>query len=118
MKSAHQPLPLAVRGRLSTQIPSDSRSLDSTLTTFRINTCKSVSKQTTLTTFRMNTYEKPGEGGTPANRWFRISGSARHMRHVTPLSPAPSLDCAYFPSPRGCDCLCDLCAPVSVASVL
>src|SRR5260370_42269966 len=25
---------------------------------FRINTCKSVSKQTTLTTFRMNTYEK------------------------------------------------------------
>src|SRR5260370_41180617 len=25
---------------------------------FRINTCKSVSKQTTLTPFRMNTYEK------------------------------------------------------------
>src|SRR5260370_28741089 len=25
---------------------------------FRINTCKSVSKQTTLTLFRMNTYEK------------------------------------------------------------
>src|SRR5260370_42355436 len=33
------------------------------LTTFRINTCKSVSKQTTLTPFRMNTYEKPGGGG-------------------------------------------------------
>src|SRR5713226_1120047 len=30
---------------------------------FRINTCKSVSKQTTLSTFRINTYEKPGEGG-------------------------------------------------------
>ena len=30
------------------------------LTTFRINTCKSVSKQRTLTPFRMNTYEKPG----------------------------------------------------------
>jgi hypothetical protein len=30
---------------------------------FRINTCKSVSKQTTLTPFRMNTYEKQGEGG-------------------------------------------------------
>src|SRR5712692_10448737 len=30
---------------------------------FRINTCKSVSKQRTLTTFRMNTYEKRGEGG-------------------------------------------------------
>jgi hypothetical protein len=36
-----------------------------TLTTFRINTCKSVSKQTTLTTFRMNTCEKRGGGGTP-----------------------------------------------------
>jgi len=32
---------------------------------FRINTCKSVSKQTTLTSFRMNTYEKPGGGGYP-----------------------------------------------------
>src|SRR5712692_5963788 len=30
---------------------------------FRMNTCKSVSKQRTLTTFRMNTYEKRGEGG-------------------------------------------------------
>src|SRR6267142_2822612 len=33
------------------------------LSTFRMNTCKSVSKQTTLTTFRMNTYEKPGGRG-------------------------------------------------------
>jgi hypothetical protein len=30
---------------------------------FRINTCKSVSKQRTLTTFRMNTYAKPGGRG-------------------------------------------------------
>ena len=36
----------------------------SSITTFRINTCKSVSKQSTLTTFRMNTYEKRGEGGS------------------------------------------------------
>jgi hypothetical protein len=36
-----------------------------TATTFRINTCKSVSKQSTLTPFRMNTYEKTGEGGIP-----------------------------------------------------
>src|SRR5260370_2022106 len=35
----------------------------SSITTFRINTCKSVSKQMTLTSFRMNTYEKRGEGG-------------------------------------------------------
>src|SRR5258708_1492707 len=34
-----------------------------TLTTFRINTCKSVSKQRTLTTFRINTCEKQGGGG-------------------------------------------------------
>jgi hypothetical protein len=34
-----------------------------TLTTFRINTCKRVSKQMTLTPFRINTYEKRGEGG-------------------------------------------------------
>src|SRR5712692_3688226 len=33
------------------------------LTTFRINTCKSVSKQTTLSPFRMNTYRKQGERG-------------------------------------------------------
>ncbi len=39
------------------------RQQTSNLTTFRINTCKSVSKQTTLTPFRMNTYEKHrGEG--------------------------------------------------------
>ncbi len=88
----------------------------SPLTTFRMNTCKSVSKQSTLTTFRMNTYEKQGEGGTPADRRLTRSGvpisSAHHMRHVTSLSPAPSLACAYFLSPRGCTspyallCLC------------
>ncbi len=33
------------------------------LTPFRINTCRSVSKQRTLSTFRINTYEKPGGGG-------------------------------------------------------
>src|SRR5258708_11754454 len=33
------------------------------LTPFRINTCKSISKQSTLTIFRMNTYEKHREGG-------------------------------------------------------
>jgi len=34
------------------------------LSTFRMNTCKSVSKQRTLSTFRMNTYEKPGGGAS------------------------------------------------------
>jgi hypothetical protein len=68
----------------------------SPLTTFGMNTCKSVSKQSTLTTFRMNTYEKRGGGG------YRDSGFdypplatpdslsvARHMRHAVPQSRAP-----------------------------
>jgi hypothetical protein len=42
----------------------------SPLTTFRMNTCKSVSKQSTLTTFRMNTYVKQGEGGRGPLRFF------------------------------------------------
>src|SRR5260370_42556791 len=33
------------------------------VSSFRINTCESVSKQRTLTIFRINTYEKQGEGG-------------------------------------------------------
>ena len=43
------------------------------LTTFRINTYKSVSKQRTLTTFRINTYAKRGEGG----KAFRFSRNWR-----------------------------------------
>src|SRR5258708_11699436 len=77
-----------------------------TLTSFRINTCKSVSKQATLTPFGMNTYEKTGGGGTPgkeiSNFPVRDSAIVRRMRHVAPLSPVSSIDCAYFPSPRGC----------------
>jgi hypothetical protein len=37
---------------------------DPDLTTFRINTCESVSKRMTLTSFRMNTYKKPGGRGS------------------------------------------------------
>src|SRR5207302_7075438 len=38
------------------------RHADVPLTPFRMNTCKSASKQRTLSPFRMNTYAKPGEG--------------------------------------------------------
>src|SRR5258706_1583810 len=38
------------------------------VTTFKINTCKNVSKQRTLTPSRINTYQKTGGGGPPANR--------------------------------------------------
>src|SRR5713226_7749914 len=44
-----------------------------TLTTFRINTCKSVSKQRTLTPLRINTYKKQGRGGTPSIRTKALS---------------------------------------------
>ncbi len=41
---------------------------DDSRISFRINTCKSVSKQTTLTPFRINTCEKPrGRGGVIVN---------------------------------------------------
>src|SRR5258706_4823695 len=48
------------------------------------------------------------------------------MRHVMSLSPVPSGDCAYFPSPRGCTTplalpspifLGDLCASVAIPVV-
>src|SRR5579859_1399348 len=51
----------------------------SSVTTFRINTCKSVSKQKTLTSFRMNTYEKRGGGGHPwsaAAFWCKMPGTS------------------------------------------
>ena len=38
---------------------------------FRMNTCKSVSKQRTLTPFRMNTCEKTGGGGVIVNETCR-----------------------------------------------
>ena len=37
------------------------------LSTFRMNTCKSVSKQRTLSTSRMNTYAKTRGGGVIVN---------------------------------------------------
>src|SRR5258705_2395643 len=46
---------------------------------FRMNTCKSVSKQRTLTTFRMNTCEKPG--GTGSERGFAQAQSIGNYRH-------------------------------------
>src|SRR5260370_36196458 len=69
---------------------------------FRINTCKSVSKQTTLTPFRMSTYEKQGGGGYPPCQaklpshktdpvracpggGFSLSPGTGHTRRVTVL---------------------------------
>src|SRR5260370_41467833 len=52
------------------------------VTPFRINTCKSVSKQMTLTTFRINTYEKRGGGGY--RRWY---GPGRSLTEQTGRIP-------------------------------
>src|SRR5258706_12585148 len=40
------------------------------ITTFRINTSKTVTKQTTLTTFKINPYAKQGEGPPPPKRCY------------------------------------------------
>jgi hypothetical protein len=40
------------------------------LSTFRINTCKCVTKQRTLSVFRINTYAKSGEGGLVCRHLF------------------------------------------------
>src|SRR5258708_8592788 len=57
---------------------------------FRINTCKSVSKQTTLTLFRMNTYEKQGGGGGRASV-FLTRNSALNLESLLARSHALSV---------------------------
>src|SRR6266851_2836605 len=54
---------------------------------------------TTCTLFSQNTRVAYPPASTFASAPFRLR---RHMRHVAPLSPVASVDCAYFPSPRGC----------------
>jgi hypothetical protein len=51
---------------------------------FRINTCKSVSKQTTLIPFRMNTYEKQGGRGVPPSDQILPSPSIADHRRFRP----------------------------------
>jgi hypothetical protein len=72
------------------------------LSTFRMNTCESVSKQRTLTIFRMNTYVKRGEGGYRAkpclvprsqthtgscDAWH-VLAAKRHLRETFPRTPS------------------------------
>src|SRR5229473_3097576 len=112
MKSAHQQcFPCTVASALPQQRPSPpylpltsccKNTETATLTTFRINTCKSVSKQRTLTTFRINTYKKEGEGGIP----FAI-------RHLS-ISQLP----ASIPTPASLlPPLCSRCLPVRQAGL-
>src|SRR5713226_5600074 len=54
---------------------------------------------TTSALFLQNTRVAYPPASTLTSTPFRLR---RHMRHVAPLSPVASVDCAYFPSPRGC----------------
>ncbi len=63
-RSLYPSVPLPHRSTKPFTINSyEMRPIITALTTFRINTCKSASKQTTLSPFRINTYEKQGGGG-------------------------------------------------------
>jgi hypothetical protein len=53
--------------------------------TFRMNTCKSITKQTTSTPFKINTYEKPGGGGTLPFSYSKILLTRRRFA-VWPLA--------------------------------
>jgi len=57
--------------------------------------------------FPCHSYANTREGGAtrPSPNLEHLTSNLcfyRYMRHVAPLSPVPSLDCAYLPSPRGC----------------
>lgn len=59
---------------------------------FRMNTCKSVSKQGTLTAFRMNTYEKTGGRGVHKTPLF-MHLALSHQSQVTIHQPPPHAGC-------------------------
>ena len=62
----HSPLPLDCEPQL--------------LTTFKINTCKCVTKQMTLSVFRINTYAKSGEGVSSVTAYFKAQPRTVLMR--------------------------------------
>ena len=67
------------------------RALTLRLSTFRMNTCKSVSKQRTLSTSRMNTYAKTGGGGCYCQLAEPFPGSLIHYPLPTIHYPLRSL---------------------------
>jgi hypothetical protein len=64
------------------------------LSTFRINTCKSVSKQRTLSPSRMNTYKKQGEGAPPRQLSWSVPAAAESVGPSSLLT----VDCRPFQS--------------------
>jgi hypothetical protein len=57
------------------------------LALFRINTCKSVSKQRTLTIFRMNTYAKTRGGGRTGQTQYWMNGKKGLRLELNPPEP-------------------------------
>src|SRR6266852_6486256 len=91
---------------------------------FRMNTCKSVSKQRTLTTFRMNTYEKTwGVGGSfvadvLGRKWLDFSRSLEKLRHrrrdeITPSATSADTASISIASGRSCVTIADLARTAS-----
>ena len=88
-------------GRSCLQIPSSRlasrsqfiRTKTRVLSTFRMNTCKSVSKQRTLSTFRMNTCEKGGDPLsflTPRRCAYRVGGQDSFLGSQSPTAAWPT----------------------------
>ena len=93
------------------------------LSTFRMNTCKSVSKQRTLSPFRMNTYAKTGGRGVllltiSAQCRCRGRASARLAKRSKRSSPSPAFHplevdlrslCSH--EPTSCPSISSICIP-------
>src|SRR5260370_13096148 len=67
------------------------------LSPFRMNTCKSVSKQTTLSPFRMNTYKKHRGGGGSSQTVNSLFTELLHLLTVLHILYPPKNDSALSP---------------------
>ena len=88
--------------RILSKITIRKRDFHALLTTFRMNTCKSVSKQRTLTTFRMNTYAKTGgEGAVSSDRLFlpKVPPQTINARagSISRSAPFAGCSCPLYP---------------------
>jgi hypothetical protein len=105
-----EPLPLSRQLRLTPLRRSASRWLvcqrPPPLTLFRINTCKSVSKQRTLTPFRMNTYKKRGRG---------VEGRSVQTGRILTERPGASLTPVHGQEPLRSRSDLEPCLPLTVA---
>ena len=97
---ASRPAALLISVRISPLNPINFLQTHHVHNSFRMNTCKSVSKQRALSPFRMNTYEKRGGGGhiLPAKSTFLLPSSPVFPAHSSPLC-FQSITNAQFATP-------------------